>query len=140
MYSKEFPRLNYEGYAITSEITPQYNCIAWAMEDNQRWWWPDPFWQCFWPINIPREETVDAFVKCFNDFGYEICDSAEFEDGYQKIALYANISGVPTHAARQKPNGKWTSKLGQSHDIEHTLNGLLSDTYGNVSKIFKKTL
>lgn len=138
MFSRDFPKLKEEGFQITSEVTFKYNCIAWAMEDDQQWWWPDSFWQFFWPLNIPREETVDAFIECFKSFGYEVCDTDIFENNYQKVALYADIRGNPTHAARQLPNGKWTSKLGANHDIEHTLEGLESEKYGTVARIFKK--
>ena len=81
---------------------------------------------------------MDAFIECFKFFGYEVCDNCELESSYKKVALYADVHGIPTHAARQLPNGKWTSKLGQSHDIEHTLDGLFSDSYGCVAKLFKK--
>ncbi len=54
----------------------------------------------------------------------------------QKIALYAKIvdqmEGV-THAARQLPCGKWTSKLGDWEDIVHPkLDALEGPEYGKV--------
>ena len=36
-----------------------------------------------------------------------------------KIAIYAHDDGQPTHAARQLPDGRWTSKMGHLEDIEH---------------------
>ena len=45
------------------------------------------------------------------------------------IAIYCNFNPQlktleVTHAARQLPSGKWTSKLGDADDIEHnTLEG-----------------
>ena len=32
----------------------------------------------------------------------------QLEPGFEKIALYADNSGKPTHAARQLDNGRWT--------------------------------
>ena len=34
--------------------------------------------------------------------------------------------------ARQLPSGLWTSKLGESEDIEHQVEGLEGSSYGNV--------
>ena len=54
----------------------------------------------------------------------------------QKIALYAKIVDQVeevTHAARQLPCGKWTSKLGDSEDIVHPkLDILEGPAYGGV--------
>lgn len=38
--------------------------------------------------------------------------------------------GIPSHAARQLPNGRWTSKCGQAEDIEHDLRDLEGRLYG----------
>jgi hypothetical protein len=48
--------------------------------------------------------------------------------------------GEPTHAARQLPNGKWTSKLGRWQDIEHELDGLVGEMYGTVKQILKRAI
>ncbi|KYC37161.1 hypothetical protein WA1_46890 [Scytonema hofmannii PCC 7110] len=51
----------------------------------------------------------------YQTFGYTRCNSFELESGFQKIAIYTKpsgeLDGVPTHVARQLPNGRWTSKL-----------------------------
>lgn len=45
--------------------------------------------------------------------------------------MTAGNGRVWTHAARQLPTGKWTSKLGRSEDIEHTTPEAVSGTtYG----------
>lgn len=137
MYNKLFPNLAKEGYSIKSPNTPDYNCIAWAVGDDKKWWWPDVQRQYFWPLHLERKETLDSFIKCFNFLGYKKCKSRQYQVGYRKIAIYANDSGMPMHAARQLPSGKWTSKLGPGHDIEHSLEGLENKVYGKVSQIFK---
>jgi len=103
---------------ITSPESSDYNCIAWAAEENNRFWWPDPMDTGYWPENIPREETIESFIEAYKTLGYERCYNANLEAGFQKIAIYVKDK-KPTHAARQLNNGKWTSKLGQSFDIEH---------------------
>jgi hypothetical protein len=58
-----------------------------------------------------------------------------FERGVEKSG-----GGKPKHAARQLANGRWTSKLGELEDIEHTLNGLDGIWYGSVMLILKRAL
>jgi hypothetical protein len=134
-----FPNLQTEGCTPSSPATPNYNCIAWAAGDSNRFWWPLPENAAYWPTGIPREETIDAFVAAYGALGYEPCDSGEQEENYEKIALYAK--GVePAHAARQLPNGNWTSKLGQGIDIEHSLNGLEGSFYGQVIQFLRRPI
>jgi hypothetical protein len=59
--------------------------------------------------------VINAYVQA----GYEVCDSSTLEPGFEKIAIFADASGDPRHAARQLPSGAWTSKLGEHVDIEH---------------------
>ena len=63
--------------------------------------------------------VVECFIDAYRTLGYEPCDSEVVEKGFEKIALYVQVNGSPTHVARQLPNGIWTSKLGRSFDIEH---------------------
>lgn len=72
--------------------------------------------------------------------GYEVCDNTELEVGFEKIAIYGDSDGEATHAARQLPNGKWTSKLGRWEDIEHELEGLTGEMYGEVKQILKRPI
>ncbi len=80
-----------------------------------------------------------ALTSLFEQLGYSVCPEAELEEGYEKIAIYA-LRGEGTHAARQLENGKWTSKLGENIDIEHTLAGLKGPHYGEVVKTLKREL
>jgi hypothetical protein len=59
------------------------------------------------------------------------------EPGYEKVALFA-LAGVPKHAARQLPSGRWVSKLGPSEDIEHALHDLTGMVYGSVVLVMKR--
>jgi hypothetical protein len=58
----------------------------------------------------------------------------------EKVALFADPAGIPTHAARQLASGQWTSKLGQAEDIEHELRALEGEIYGVVALILKRPL
>lgn len=138
----DYPNLPVYGYKITSPDTIDYNCVAWAAEDDETWWWPDVQEQFYWPPDVPREETLEAFQKAYNNIGYEICQDDALETGFQKIAIYVTLSKVPTHVARQLPDGKWTSKLGSLEDIEHNnLQSLAGQPgYGEVACIMKKLI
>jgi hypothetical protein len=135
-----FPTLAQCGYAITSPADRVYNCIAWAAGVQNQWWWPDPMGVSPWPAGIRREETVEAFVEAYQSLGFLPCASEDLEEGFEKIALYA-LGDSPKHAARQLPNGRWTSKLGELEDIEHnTLDGLAGHWYGRAVQVLRRPL
>lgn len=134
-----FPNLTLYSYIITSPKTPEYNCIAWAVNDQGVWWQPCPFPGYFWPENLSLNQNVDTLVRLFEHLGYMPCDDDSFEDGFEKVAIYGD-RGEYTHAAKQLPNGKWTSKLGCLEDIEHdTLDGLSGKEYGSVVCVLKRS-
>ena len=59
------------------------------------------------------------------------------EPGFEKVALHGDIFFY-SHAARQLPDGKWTSKLGKDQDIEHdTPFDVAGGLYGEVVQIMK---
>jgi len=135
-----FPRLSIGDYEITSPKSSEYNCIAWVVGDTERWWWPDEMYQYYWPETILRKDTMDAFIAAYETLGFEVCTNGHLENGFEKIAIYVNSSGNPTHAARQLPNGEWTSKLGNIEDIKHSLEGLEGSNYGKVTSFLKRKI
>jgi hypothetical protein len=78
--------------------------------------------------------------------GFEPVEDAnsEYEEGFEKIALYVNQAGFVTHAARQIDSKTWTSKLGNLADVEHRLLSSLEDAgikpghYGKAVKFLKR--
>ncbi len=134
-----FPGLSDSAFQVTSLATRTYNCIAWAAGDTSRWWWPDHYDSVYWPPGVAMEETVDAFVATFATVGYAACSTEEAEPGFERVALFAK-AGVPKHAARQLPSGRWTSKLGLREDIEHDLHAVSGDLYGAVVCFLKRPL
>jgi len=133
-----FPNLRSGSYLRTSPATPEYNCIAWAAHDQEQWWWPDAMGQAYWPQGVAREETIQAFERAYCRFDFKACENADLEPGFEKVAIYAKNS-IPTHAARQLADGRWTSKLGPLEDIEHnTLDALEGEVYGEVVLLLKR--
>jgi len=91
-----------------------------------------------WPDGIPREPTVDALVQVFQAEGFQLSDNPALEVRFEKVAIYGRGHEY-THAARQLPDGTWTSKIGFLQDIVHaTLDVLMSKEYGSVVRILKK--
>jgi hypothetical protein len=135
---REFPNLE-SNFNITSPVDPDYNCIAWAANNNDLWWWPDIQGTKYWPLGIEREETIDAFIKAYEKIGYTVCANGDLESGYDKIAIFVSVRNKPLHAARQLNNGHWTSKLGEWEDIEHfNVQGVEGKHYGRVAVFMKR--
>ncbi|MCX4139389.1 hypothetical protein M0D68_14430 [Paraburkholderia sp. SEWSISQ10-3 4] len=112
-----FPAINRDTFAVTSPQDPHYNCIAWAADENDVWWWPSP--DAYWPDGLPlRDESVQNFTAAFETIGYLPCDDGSLEEGYEKVVIYS-VSGMAKHMARQLPDGAWTSKLGKAFDVRH---------------------
>lgn len=133
---EDFPNLRAAGWRETSERDNKYNCIAYAAYDFRRKW--DTARGYYWPPGALREYSVDAWADAFRVQGYRVCDTAELEDGYEKIAIYKK-SDRPTHVARQLASGEWTSKLGPDEDINHnTLEALEGDFYGIIDRIMRR--
>lgn len=132
-----FPKSKQEPFLVTSPPTSHYNCIAWAYGDNTKWFWPDSQKIYFWPNDIPRVETIEAFIKLFENIGYSVCENGEIEREYHKIAIYQK-NNIPTHAARQLENGLWTSKLGEHFDVTHSISSMSDGFYGNVGVFMKR--
>lgn len=136
-----FPRLADEAFEITSPEDSRYNCVAWAAGDVKRWWWPaePPF--AYWPVGVPREESVESFIAAFASLGYAVTMSGQHETGFEKVAIFAASDGVPTHVARQLANGSWTSKLGRLEDISHLdVSGVGGSDYGEAVTFLRRPI
>lgn len=135
---RQLPRLVSEGYAVTSEPDNCYNCIAYAAGENHRWWTYIEGEEYYWPAHASRTSAIASLVEVFAGLGYEICPDASVEDGCEKVALY-RIGNRWSHAARQLPNGMWSSKLGPDEDISHaTPESLAGASYGVVHCIMRR--
>lgn len=140
---QDFPKLAEEDWQITSEIDPAYNCVAFAVGDTNQFWDPN----CvgvrgyYWPPGVPREDTIQAWVKVFEIHGFKLCEGGSPEAGFEKLAIYIDDDGVPNHVARQLPTGQWISKLGKIEDIEHNaVSGLEGDAYGKATVFLKRPI
>jgi hypothetical protein len=123
-----FPALGNSGYVVTSPSDIHYNCVAWALGETLRWWWPDE--DSYWPEGVARDESVAGFIAAFREYGFKPCHDPHLEQGCAKIAIYTTTDNTPTHVSRQLESGLWTSKLGQLQDVQHRLEDLVGSLYG----------
>lgn len=115
-----------------SDPDPEYNCVGWALGIREYMW---PFAQYYWPIAKPLTPTVSDFEEVFALYGFSRCATELYEPGFDKIALYMRM-GVPSHVARQLPDGRWTSKCGDWIDIHHDTLGDLPERPYNCKVAF----
>ena len=95
------------------------------------------------PDGVPHAVTMEAFAQAFATLGYVPCENGLLKSGCDKIAIYGKDRGdgvfVPTHAARQLPDGRWASKLGQCEDVEHaTIDAVNGPIYGAVVRFMAR--
>jgi hypothetical protein len=138
-----FPRLATSDYEKTSDESTLYNCIAYVADDCLRKWestaFPIPGY--YWPPQAMPGDSLDALQSAFEAIGYELCDGPELESGFNKIALYVGKDGTWSHAAKQRPDGQWSSKLGNLEDIRHaTLMDVGDGDYGIPSRFMKRAM
>ena len=87
---KDFPKLAEDGWQITSEVDPAYNCVAFAVRDTTQFWDPN----CvgirgyYWPPGVPHEDTVLAWVKVFEIHGFRLCEGGNLEADFEKLAIW----------------------------------------------------
>jgi hypothetical protein len=134
-FRKAFPSIS-EGVEVTSPETPEYNCFAWAVGRTDEWWEPGRTW----PIDTSSEWTVETLRVAFETQGFSMCADGDLEEGFEKIAIYCDVDGEPTHAAKLLANGRWSSKVGTWEDVEHTLADLagVHPAYGAVDCYMKR--
>lgn len=121
-----------------------YNCVGWAVDDTNRWWWPIRYENEYWPFSV---ENSTPEVKNFDELfiqnaGAVVTNESpsryiSVEPGFVKLALFTADFNHPTHIARQMDTGKWVSKLGGDELLEHELDELEGGYYGTIKKIYK---
>ncbi len=115
-----FPFLDPANHIVVGPESDFHNCIAWAAGFDDRKIWPGVA-EYHWPACLPQEESLASLIAFFVSLGYQQCDDPSLEEGFEKVALFADPEDdYPTHAARQLPNGWWSSKMGwDGVTIEH---------------------
>jgi hypothetical protein len=135
-----FPNLAEVGYEITSPKDSSHNCAAYAVGDTEHRWggYSNRHLKSFgyyWPPNAQPGIGIAELVNAYKSIGFNICTDGEFEPGIEKVVLYIGDDGRWKHAAKQLPDGSWSSKIGvHSADIMHrTPQALSNSDYGRVA-------
>lgn len=119
-----------------------YNCISFAVGEihSHRWWEPSGYLIHYWPPGVTKDYSLDSYAHVYQLHGYQTCDTEDLEVGFEKVAIFVDSLGIPTHAARQTRSGTWVSKIGEYEDIEHdSLRALEGqDNYGTIARILKR--
>jgi len=128
-----FPNLN--DAKIVEHGGYQYNCVAWAMGDDKKFWWPGHSF--YWPRELKSQIDMKAnFSDLLENVAHAVRTKDEsYEPGFVKVALFMK-KGEPQHMARLTSDG-WTSKLGGSSLIVHDLHAMDGGYYGSVDTIYK---
>lgn len=130
------PNLTDNNHKVESKKTFRYNCVAWAAGFSNKKWGHQAGY--FRPDDVDPSPGIEFLVALFASLGFKKCDDGDFEKGFEKVALYA-ADDEWQHAARQKGNGKWTSKIGDFEDIEHdSPNDVAGGSYGTVVRFMKR--
>src|ERR1700720_2227312 len=106
-WEPDFPNLG--KWTLKSRRTRHYNCFAFAAGDNTQRWEPYGY---YWPQGATKGFTLDCFVEAYQTRGFAPCANGGLVAGREKIAIYLNKHGSVQHAARQLPEGRWVSKMG----------------------------
>ena len=116
MLIEAFPNLSEDDLEIVEQTSTRYNCIAYAAGDTSNWW--EPAERRYWPDYATRSDRIESLIEVFAGLGFQQCEDSNFEDNYEKVALYEE-QGAWKHAALQTFAGRWRSKMGRGPLIEH---------------------
>jgi len=112
-----------------------YNCIAYTLGSKNHTIYPIISHQWIWPFpisnNVLDNIELSNFYKFYSLFGYKPCRNGLYEPDYDKVALYTHNATYFEHAAIQKDNKWWISKMGENELFEHTLYALFNN---NISR------
>jgi hypothetical protein len=141
-----FTKMLVQHLRCTSDPDDENNCIAWAGDSKDEWWWPKSTAPYKWPDDLPKwphhpitvTDGIPNFVARFEKLGYKRCRSGRPSRRFEKIALYVNYDGLVKHAARSLPDGTWTSKLGGGEDIEHKTPQCVESVRYGEARVFLK--
>jgi len=90
---------------------------------------------------VPHQYSIENCVRVFMLQGYVECDSPDWEDGFEKVAIYADEEDQPTHVARQRSPGAWTSKMGALEDTDHaTVHSVEDGLYGKGRRFLRRPI
>ena len=135
---RHFPRLaDDENFLVSSENTPVYNCIAWAMGMDDVWVDTCPYPGHWWPSNALCNQEYRALKEAFVSVGFEETDDGSFDPLWDKVVLYGDGSHW-THATRIVSDGVEHGKFGGAWDAFHSGNMFGDSIYGEPFAVMRR--
>jgi hypothetical protein len=120
---------------IDKEDNYNYNCIAYTLGSKNHTIYPKKDNDWIWSFEISDDDSknlhISNFLEFYKLFGYTFCRNGIYEPDYDKVALYTYNATYFVHAAIQKDNKWWISKMGENELFEHTLDALFNE---NISR------
>lgn len=131
-------------FDLTSNCTPFYNCIGFAMGMTDvcvALGNPAGLNWCWWPPTAHHDENPQSLVEAFEYFGFVNCEQdGHVETGFDKVALYEK-NGHWTHAAIIEDENLYHSKMGIWWDIVHRGGDLFhNEMYGDIFTFMKRPI
>ena len=126
-------------FVVNSSDTFSYNCIAWAMGMDDRWVDHQLIPWHWWPSGVQRNNSKQALIDAFAALGFEETTNPSYEQGYEKVALYAK-GDEWSHAAKIIDSLKLHSKFGALNDAFHSGGDSLSIRYGYIYAYMRRDL
>ena len=144
-----FPRIIYDESAdIIGPESLNFNCIMYAIGGQRYNIWPSYFRpigyntdkrEVFWPTDLPNSESLNNFIAMFRKFKYELCDDSSYEPDFRKIAIFCYFgTNQVSHASLMIGEDLWASKIGKGHIIQHKLESLCGEVYGELRCFMKR--
>ncbi len=142
---------NDPNFIILSPTTEVYNCIAWAMQFDDRWVEPtdEDIEGVWWPKEAEVSYRPEALIQAFQAVGFVECDDTTVEDDYDKVILYKKTIQIQrigkkepmdfevwAHASRLVADSVELCKFGKSFDGEHSHNVLENVSAGYEEKSY----
>lgn len=126
-----------QNFRVVGKATHEYNCIVHSVGLERGW---------FQPGVSDKARPMSHMDDFYTAHGFQRAPGMDTapQDGVERVVVFGmrdetgQVVDV-THAVRQEPNGKWTSKLGTGPLIEHdTLSQVRGGSYGEPIAVYER--
>src|SRR5262245_58321372 len=83
----DFPTLG-DNFFLNSSASGRYNCIAWAVGDETKWWEPSTDPRHHWPTDIPKDPSLGTITSLLKKYRFLTCASMQLSPRTEKVAIY----------------------------------------------------
>ena len=73
--TQRHPNLTTDNHSVSSPRSGDYNCVAWALGDDDEWIEPGGRNGTSWPATIRDGDDLTPFIALFRSHGFDECDN-----------------------------------------------------------------